>query len=379
MILKTLLSSAALLLLVTSISDAQEYEQEFSRSEIYFNNVIKPQLEDDEAAAPRRDFVFGEDDDDGWVYGCDFSHHNGNLDWRVLAAHCQYAFIKATQGTSFIDRRFRTNLRSARENSIPVGAYHFLSSLTSGADQAAHFLEVYEGLYEAGDMPPVLDLEWDGHPTDRWASKTGDQIVKEATDWLEAVEAALGVRPIIYTNLSWWNNRLGTTGNSLQGYRLWMSRYGRFNDDAPPLPAGFDWAFWQFTDRGRAGSHHPIDVNVRAFDFVTAPRECVPVNSSNLLNDERETLISLLSNEMQGLNSETEAYLRDLISHADPHKVRNLITGQLSASLNTAERRQVFNQLRTLRGAGFDNGDVALLDDVIDSLQPDAVRWCVLQ
>jgi len=41
------------------------------------------------------------------VWGVDVSSHQGKIDWRVLKKQgVQFAFIKATEGSSFVDKNF---------------------------------------------------------------------------------------------------------------------------------------------------------------------------------------------------------------------------------------------------------------------------------
>ncbi len=55
------------------------------------------------------------------------SHHQGEINWKQVAEKNDFKFVvmKATEGHDFIDPRFATNSKEAKEQGILVGAYHF--------------------------------------------------------------------------------------------------------------------------------------------------------------------------------------------------------------------------------------------------------------
>ena len=106
------------------------------------------------------------------IRGIDVSSHQTRVDWgRVKSDGIGFAYIKATEGTGFVDPRFGAYWAGARAAGLPRGAYHFARPDTnSGATPAtvakdAHaeadaFLAV--AAPKSGDLLPVLDLETDG-------------------------------------------------------------------------------------------------------------------------------------------------------------------------------------------------------------------------
>lgn len=86
----------------------------------------------------------------------DVSHHNGAIDWPAVAgAGVALAFIKATQGTRFVDPRFHRNSGGAARAGILVVPYHFLDAADPDG-QAAHFLDVAE---LGQGQPGMIDWE----------------------------------------------------------------------------------------------------------------------------------------------------------------------------------------------------------------------------
>ncbi len=371
-----------------------ETEHDFSRSELIHMFVIEPEIKAGIQRAPTRLFRFPHNADGGRSYGIDVSHHNRDIDWKKVANNnkVMYAYIKATQGTGFKDRRFARNIKNARNNGISAGAYHFLSSSSSGAAQADHFIATYRALKQAKDLSPVLDLEWDATSSgkDRWADKTPKQIVDSALAWLKKVEAELNVRPIIYTNKAWWDGRVASAGSRLNGYELWMARYGGYDKPAPKLPSGFKWRFWQFTDRGRvAGINGRVDVNVAAPNIdvtgptppaVTCSHPDKPEGSEKLTNQELAQVFDHIRNTFGSLSPEAVTFLNAAINTADTRVLRRIINGDIARTLDRREQDEYFAVARDkLELQRYNQSQVDLLNIILLTSDPDVIRACSLR
>lgn len=60
------------------------------------------------------------------IAGVDLSHYQGEVDWSVLSQQdIQFAYIKATEGSSHVDSCFPYNWEEAKKTSLKYGAYHF--------------------------------------------------------------------------------------------------------------------------------------------------------------------------------------------------------------------------------------------------------------
>jgi len=129
----------------------------------------------------------------GERYGIDVSHHQGAIDWhRVAQDGISFAYIKASEGSSFTDPRFGANWRGAGEAGVDRGAYHFFSLCSPGATQARNFLDVVPGQLE---LSPAVDLELspDCH------RKPGSAAVRnELAAFLELVEQDLTDEVVLY-------------------------------------------------------------------------------------------------------------------------------------------------------------------------------------
>jgi lysozyme len=180
--------------------------------------------------------------------GIDVSHFQGVVDWPAVAgAGIDFAFIKATEGLDDVDPRFGQNWQQARAAGLLRGAYHFLHPDLDAKQQAAHFLSVVS--LDADALPPALDVE----VTNGVAPAALSTCVET---WLDAVAAALGCRPVVYTDPRFWRQHVGT---DLGGYPLWLACYA----PEPQLPPGWQsWTFWQHSQSGQvAGIAGPVDLD----------------------------------------------------------------------------------------------------------------------
>ncbi len=65
------------------------------------------------------------------------------VDWRKAAdAGVVFAFLKATEASTFVDRRFAFNWSETKKNGIVRGSYHFFRPRSSVESQISNFLGV---------------------------------------------------------------------------------------------------------------------------------------------------------------------------------------------------------------------------------------------
>lgn len=95
------------------------------------------------------------------VRGADVSSYQGDIEWPVLSSqNIDFVFIKATEGSSFVDPYFTYNFSEAQKCDLSVGAYHFFSFDSKGVTQAENFIDTVAPF--DGMLPPVIDLEFYG-------------------------------------------------------------------------------------------------------------------------------------------------------------------------------------------------------------------------
>ncbi len=203
------------------------------------------------------------------IRGIDVSHYQGEIDWSVIARqNIFFAFVKATEGSTYVDKTFSHNFSSAHKNGIPVGAYHFFSYDSSGKAQAENFIKAvipFEGM-----LPPVIDLEFYGDKEENPPSK--EEVDTELGAFIAAIEEHYGLKPIIYATEITYDLYLA---HGYEDYDIWI----RDVIHRPELSDGREWTFWQYTNRGKlegyTGEEEFIDINVfngTIEDFNNYPR-----------------------------------------------------------------------------------------------------------
>ena len=192
------------------------------------------------------------------VRGVDVSEYQGSIDWAAIEQQgIQFAFIRATEGSGYTDATFVANWEAVADTGILAGAYHFFS-FDSGADtQAANFIAAVPTGRPM--LPPVVDVELYGahkqNPPD------AETVRSELDEMLHLLEEHYGVKPILYATGSAYTLYLA---GHYEEHPIWI----RDVYFTPKLADGRDWAFWQYSDKGRlggyAGEEKYIDLNVFA-------------------------------------------------------------------------------------------------------------------
>ena len=183
------------------------------------------------------------------VHGIDVSHHQSYVDWaRIAAQNIDFAFIKATEGHTFVDTLYCHNWEALQREGILRGAYHFFRPTLDATIQAQNFISSV--LLQPGDLPPVIDAEV-------LDEATPAQLRARLRVWVDSITTHYGVAPILYTNVNFYNDHLAGHFDELP---LWLARY---HGDAPSTTDDRAWQFWQYGNRGRLdGVGGDIDFNV---------------------------------------------------------------------------------------------------------------------
>jgi lysozyme len=193
------------------------------------------------------------------IHGIDVSSHQNVIAWHKVATmqvnkvRMGFAFIKASEGLGNSDKNYETNYNHAKKAGIVCGAYHFFLATKSGEMQANNFLNTAS--LTKGDLPPVVDIEqlYGVQPV---------QMRKRLKEFLTITEQAYHVKPIIYTNVDFYEKYIGSEFNE---YPLWVAHY-----EEPNKPRiGRDWLFWQHSESAHInGITTPVDCNVFYGDSV---------------------------------------------------------------------------------------------------------------
>lgn len=186
----------------------------------------------------------------GGPRGHDVSSHQGRVDWKKAhGGGARFAYVKATESTTYVNPYFRGQFDGARDAGLLHGAYHFaLPDKSTGKAQAEYFLRNGGGWRADGwTLPPALDVERNPYGATCYGLSRA-ATVAWIRDFSDEVRARTGRRPVIYTSTEWWTACTGGTAAFARDHPLWVADYGA---RPHPLPAGWRyWTFWQHDDGG---------------------------------------------------------------------------------------------------------------------------------
>lgn len=183
--------------------------------------------------------------------GMDVSSYQRNVDWNTAAANgAEFAYVKATEGTGYLNPYFGPQYSGARGAGMIRGAYHFaLPDQASGAAQANYFVDNGGGWSTDGwTLPPMLDIEYNPYAGNSCYGLNPGQMSSWIADFSTTVYSRTGRYPAIYTTTSWWNLCTGSNPNFGATNPLFIARY---SSSPGPMPAGWTYqTLWQYSDTG---------------------------------------------------------------------------------------------------------------------------------
>ena len=95
--------------------------------------------------------------------GLDVSHWQGTINWTTVKNQgAQFAYIKATEGTSYRDPKFSANYTNAYYAGLVRGAYHFAQPASSSGAAQADYFAAHGGGWSRDNqtLPGMLDIEY---------------------------------------------------------------------------------------------------------------------------------------------------------------------------------------------------------------------------
>lgn len=170
--------------------------------------------------------------------GIDVSHYQGTIDWDkvVDGTNISYAYLKATEGSSYVDDTYERNLREARRVGLSVGSYHFYRASVSPQEQFDNIVRNIKA--DDQDLVPIIDIEHRGNVSE-------EQFISDLRELLRLVEQHFGKKPLLYTYQNFYNRHFS---GLFSGYHWMIAKY---QSEAPVLSDGSDYIMWQYTSKGQ--------------------------------------------------------------------------------------------------------------------------------
>jgi len=180
------------------------------------------------------------------ILGIDMYHGDDPVTWsQVKNAGYIFAWCKSTQGTTYTDPQFVSNMTTGVTAGEIMGAYHFCDAENnSAASEAAYFLSVAGTYIKTCELPPVLDLEDPSTGTGLTSYFTSAALTAWVQGFMSAVQTQTGITPVLYTS----GSIASYLNSSVNTYPLWIANPGT-TPTSPPTNIGVwtNWAFKQYS------------------------------------------------------------------------------------------------------------------------------------
>ncbi|BCJ35712.1 hypothetical protein Athai_32150 [Actinocatenispora thailandica] len=187
-----------------------------------------------------------------YVKGFDVSHYQGTINWASqYSKGARFAYMKATEGSSYRDPNFNTNYTNSYKAGFIRGAYHFARPNVSGGKAQADYFANHGGGWSADGktLPPALDIEYNPYSGGTCYGKTHSGMVSWIKAFSNEIHARYNKYPMIYTTFDWWKTCTGNSSAFASTNPFWIAIYR----STPPtsIPAGTaTWTMWQNADSG---------------------------------------------------------------------------------------------------------------------------------
>ena len=183
--------------------------------------------------------------------GVDISHHNRNVDLKVLSKNVDFIYMKATEGITFLSSKYLQRAKELESIDIKWGAYHYYRVKYDPIEQAKFFCSC---IVRNSGLPPVLDIG-------AINNKFKDQHREDLLIFMKQVKKITGLDCIIYTSYYFARDEI-KTDSRFKKYPLWIAWYtDSFTRVKVPRP----WSvakIWQYTENGQVnGVDGRVDIN----------------------------------------------------------------------------------------------------------------------
>lgn len=173
--------------------------------------------------------------------GIDVSEWQGKIDFKEVAdSGIEVVYIRASEGTDYIDPFFKENYEQAKANGLKTGFYHYVTARTTeeARQEARFFVSNIKGTKP--DCKLAMDFE-----------VFGDLSVAEINEiskaFLTTVEELSGKECVIYSDA--YNAKETFDEELARKYAIWVADY--FVEEPASNGKWSSWVGFQYSDRGR--------------------------------------------------------------------------------------------------------------------------------
>ena len=183
--------------------------------------------------------------------GMDVSSGQGSVDWRAAYNNgARFAYVKATEGTSYLNPSFSQQYNGSYNIGMIRGAYHFAHPDNSSGTAQADYFRAHGGGWSADGktLPPALSLQNNPSGAQCYGLSAAGMV-----SWIKAFSDEMYVKtakyPMITTSFAWWNACTANSSAFAATNPFWLDSY----TSSPPssIPAGTaTWTIWQSASSG---------------------------------------------------------------------------------------------------------------------------------
>ncbi len=173
--------------------------------------------------------------------GIDVSEWQGEIDFtQVVQSGIEIVYIRASEGTKYVDPYFKQNYENAKANGIKVGVYHFFTAknIEEAEQEAEFFVSNIRGLEL--DCRLAMDFEV-------FDNLGVDEINDISKAFLQKVQQLSNKECVIYSDA--FNAKSVFSDELARKYPIWVADY--FVDEPEDNGKWETWVGFQYTDRGR--------------------------------------------------------------------------------------------------------------------------------
>ena len=250
--------------------------------------------------------------------GIDVSKHQGTINWEELKrnAKIKFVYIKATEGSNYVDPRYKENIKNARKHGFKVGSYHYFTDLSSARMQFQNFIQ--NANRDEQDLLPVIDVE----KRSKW---TPQQLRDSVKVFADLIEDYYGCKPLIYTFETFFNKNLG---KAFEKYPIFIAKYPKGQEQ--PNINGVKWVLWQFSECGRFKGVKDNLVDMSRFnkgytieDIMYKPGKAKPKSSVRDAVDHKEMPANVNMTEQKPAPAKSKRQIEEEKRKAEKEKRMN--------------------------------------------------------
>ena len=192
--------------------------------------------------------------------GIDVSHYDGNINWRIVKEHIDFAILRLGWiGNTHheLDTKFEIYYNECKREGIPIGIYVYNYCNTQERAESGAKWAVNQLKGKSIDLPVYIDME------DSKIEHLGKVKLTNICIAFNTVIENAGYWAGVYANLNWYTNYLNKDIIK-ERYTTWIADYGVSEDR---FEGQYDML--QYSETGRVpGISSNVDMNIMYRDLI---------------------------------------------------------------------------------------------------------------